>query len=194
MLDAIREDRDLAALEAYKFADASRALYDFAWDEFCSFYVEMAKGRLQNPQTKPVAQRVLAHPELKSTYAPTLRTAALRSWRPEQREFGTRARVWDRDRVVLIGNARVWQDDNVVSGDTITIYLSQDRSVVQGGRQERVKAVFYPREDGKKDGQPRRENPGGDHGRDRIGGVVEAIDEIEEDSQKDDSKNGDQEG
>jgi lipopolysaccharide export system protein LptA len=56
-------------------------------------------------------------------------------------------------RVVLIGNARVWQDDNVVSGDTITIFLSQDRSVVQGGQQERVKAVFYPRDD-KKDGAP----------------------------------------
>jgi lipopolysaccharide export system protein LptA len=50
-------------------------------------------------------------------------------------------------RVVLIGNARVWQDDNVVTGDTITIFLSQDRSVVQGGKQERVKAVFYPREE-----------------------------------------------
>ena len=54
-------------------------------------------------------------------------------------------------RVVLIGNARVWQDENVVSGDTITIFLSQDRSVVQGGRQERVKAVFFPRDE-KKDG------------------------------------------
>ena len=52
-------------------------------------------------------------------------------------------------RVVLIGNARVWQEDNVVSGDTITIFLTQDRSVVQGGRQERVKAVFYPRDDTK---------------------------------------------
>jgi lipopolysaccharide export system protein LptA len=49
-------------------------------------------------------------------------------------------------RVTLSGNARVWQEENVVSGDTITIYLSQDRSVVQGGKQERVKAVFYPRE------------------------------------------------
>jgi lipopolysaccharide export system protein LptA len=54
---------------------------------------------------------------------------------------------------VLSGNARVWQDENVVSGDTITIFLAQDRSVVQGGRQERVKAVFYPRDE-KKDGQP----------------------------------------
>jgi lipopolysaccharide export system protein LptA len=56
-------------------------------------------------------------------------------------------------RVVLIGNARVWQDENVVSGDTITIFLSQDRSVVQGGQQERVKAVFFPRDE-KKGPQP----------------------------------------
>jgi lipopolysaccharide export system protein LptA len=65
-----------------------------------------------------------------------------------------RAEYYDLEqRVVLIGNARVWQEENVVSGDTITIFLSQDRSVVQGGRQERVKAVFYPRDE-KKDGQP----------------------------------------
>ncbi|HEY3098940.1 MAG TPA: lipopolysaccharide transport periplasmic protein LptA [Methylomirabilota bacterium] len=56
-------------------------------------------------------------------------------------------------RVVLLGNARVWQEDNVVSGEAITIFLSQDRSVVQGGRQERVKAVFYQKEDKAKDGE-----------------------------------------
>jgi lipopolysaccharide export system protein LptA len=61
-------------------------------------------------------------------------------------------------RMVLIGNARVWQEDNVVSGETITIFLSQDRSVVQGGKQERVKAVFYPKEE-KKDGQTGQTTP-----------------------------------
>jgi lipopolysaccharide export system protein LptA len=47
----------------------------------------------------------------------------------------------------------VWQEDNVVSGESIAIYLSQDRSVVEGGKQERVKAIFYPRDakDDKKD-------------------------------------------
>jgi len=69
-----------------------------------------------------------------------------------------RAEYYDLEqRVVLLGNARVWQEDNVVSGETITMFLSQDRSVVQGGRQERVKAVFYPKDDKprdeKKDGQ-----------------------------------------
>ncbi len=49
------------ALERYHYADAARALYDFAWDEFCSFYVEIAKYRLQDEATRPAAQRVLAH-------------------------------------------------------------------------------------------------------------------------------------
>ena len=38
-----------------------------------------------------LAQVVLAHPEWKAAYGPTLRTAALRSFLPEMRDFGTRA-------------------------------------------------------------------------------------------------------
>jgi len=57
-----------------------------------------------------------------------------------------RAEYYDAEqRVLLIGNARVWRDDNVVTGERITLYLSEDRSVVEGGKQERVKAVFYPK-------------------------------------------------
>ena len=66
-----------------------------------------------------------------------------------------RAEYFDLDqRVVLIGNARVWQDDNVVSGDTITIWVAQDRTIVEGGKKERVKGVFYSQKDEKQDGQP----------------------------------------
>jgi len=49
------------ALAGYKYADAARLLYEFSWDEFCSFYVEMVKGRLQQEASRPVAQRVLSH-------------------------------------------------------------------------------------------------------------------------------------
>ena len=49
------------ALESYRYAEAARTLYDFAWDEFCSFYVEMLKQRLGDPATRAVAQRLLAH-------------------------------------------------------------------------------------------------------------------------------------
>ena len=50
-----------AALKTYHYADATKALYDFAWDDFCSFYVEITKARMSDPAEKFVAQRVLAH-------------------------------------------------------------------------------------------------------------------------------------
>jgi lipopolysaccharide export system protein LptA len=55
-------------------------------------------------------------------------------------------------RVELLGNARVWEADNVVTGEKITLYLNQERSVVEGAGPERVKAVFQPRDDSGKDG------------------------------------------
>ena len=48
-----------AALEAFRFAEVAKLLYDFAWGEFCDWYVEMAKGRLADPETRPLVQRVL---------------------------------------------------------------------------------------------------------------------------------------
>jgi len=60
-----------------------------------------------------------------------------------------RAEYYDAEqRVVLVGDARVWQEENVVTGERITIFLAEDRSVVEGGKQERVKAVFYPKREG----------------------------------------------
>ncbi|MCH2114049.1 MAG: valine--tRNA ligase [Pirellulales bacterium] len=49
------------ALGEYRFADAARELYSFAWDDFCSFYVEITKARFAVPQQRAVAQRILAH-------------------------------------------------------------------------------------------------------------------------------------
>ena len=48
------------ALGEYRYADAAKTLYSFAWDEFCSFFIEILKDRLQDDATRPVAQRVLA--------------------------------------------------------------------------------------------------------------------------------------
>src|SRR5205814_3746076 len=46
-------------LENYEFSDAARTLYDFAWSEFCDWYVEMSKERLKEPAGRAQAQRVL---------------------------------------------------------------------------------------------------------------------------------------
>lgn len=49
-----------ASIEKYGYAEASRELYDFAWDEFCSFYIEMLKERLDDDSQRGHAQRMLA--------------------------------------------------------------------------------------------------------------------------------------
>jgi len=48
-------------LERFRYAEAATTLYKFAWDEFCSFYAEMAKRRWDDPPSRTVAQRVFAH-------------------------------------------------------------------------------------------------------------------------------------
>jgi valyl-tRNA synthetase len=48
-------------IEHYKYAECSRMLYDFAWDEFCSFYVEIAKPRLSDESQRATTQAVVAH-------------------------------------------------------------------------------------------------------------------------------------
>jgi valyl-tRNA synthetase len=44
-LDEVRAEAD-AAFESYEFSRACEALYHFAWDEFCDWYVELAKVQL----------------------------------------------------------------------------------------------------------------------------------------------------
>jgi len=41
-----------AALTRYRFADAVGTLYRFMWDEYCSWYIEMTKSRLQSGATR----------------------------------------------------------------------------------------------------------------------------------------------
>ncbi|NOY13107.1 MAG: lipopolysaccharide transport periplasmic protein LptA [Deltaproteobacteria bacterium] len=46
--------------------------------------------------------------------------------------------------LVLYGHAKVHQGQNLVSGDEITVYLRENRSVVKSGDGRRVKAVLFP--------------------------------------------------
>jgi valyl-tRNA synthetase len=49
----------LAELDAYNLDDAGRALYSFVWNEFCDWYLEISKARLQGDD-RATAQAVLA--------------------------------------------------------------------------------------------------------------------------------------
>ena len=47
------------AIDEYRFAEAARVLYAFAWDEFCSAYLELCKPRLADAASRTQAQAML---------------------------------------------------------------------------------------------------------------------------------------
>lgn len=49
-------------LDNYGLGEAGKGLYEFIWGEFCDWYIELVKSRLQgdNPASKKVAQQTLA--------------------------------------------------------------------------------------------------------------------------------------
>lgn len=53
-------------------------------------------------------------------------------------------------KVYLTGHAKAWQDNNMVTGEAITLYLDQGKSIVDRSQKpgERVKAFFYPGSEG----------------------------------------------
>jgi len=58
-------DRMTSEFESFRFCDAAHTIYEFTWDEFCAWYVELTKFRLrredENPRDAAVARRVLAY-------------------------------------------------------------------------------------------------------------------------------------
>lgn len=60
---------------------------------------------------------------------------------------GNQAEYFSEERkVVLTGDTKVWQGNNLVTGDTFTMYLDEGKSIVERNSKkgERVKAFFYP--------------------------------------------------
>ena len=45
--------------------------------------------------------------------------------------------------IILTGEPRIWRNRDFLTGKRIIYYLDENRSVVEGGRKERVNAIFY---------------------------------------------------
>ena len=48
------------SLERFKYSEPLAELYRFFWNDFCDWYLEWAKPRMQDERKKPIAQNVLA--------------------------------------------------------------------------------------------------------------------------------------
>ncbi|MHC4527438.1 MAG: class I tRNA ligase family protein, partial [Planctomycetota bacterium] len=53
-------DQVTGQLDEFKFSEPLAQLYRFFWNDFCDWYLEWCKPRMQNEQQRPVAQNVLA--------------------------------------------------------------------------------------------------------------------------------------
>jgi len=49
-----------ASLDKFKYSEPLNQLYRFFWNDFCDWYLEWVKPRMQDEQKKPIAQNVLA--------------------------------------------------------------------------------------------------------------------------------------
>ena len=48
------------SVEAFKFSEPMMSLYRFFWNDFCDWYLEWAKFRMQQDEQRPITQNVLA--------------------------------------------------------------------------------------------------------------------------------------
>ena len=51
------------------------------------------------------------------------------------------------EKIILTGNPKVKQGQDFVEGAKITVFIRENRSIVEGSKDKKVKAVFYPRGD-----------------------------------------------
>jgi lipopolysaccharide export system protein LptA len=59
---------------------------------------------------------------------------------------GNRAVLNNREqKIVLTEQPKVWQGKDMVSGEKITIFLKEDKSIVEGGSGRRVEVILYPK-------------------------------------------------
>jgi len=49
------------ALEDYSFGDAGRQIYEFLWDEYADWYIEISKTRMKDPKSAQQARKVLVY-------------------------------------------------------------------------------------------------------------------------------------
>ncbi|QDV25423.1 valine--tRNA ligase [Aureliella helgolandensis] len=136
------------ALEGYHHSEAARIAYDFAWDEFCSYYVEMAKPRLADPAQRAATQQVLAHTldQLLRILHPVIPFITEAIWQ-ELAKFGTQRSLDSSTETCRWLMQSSWPQPNAEYQDrTIEAQFAKFASVLGAVREIRSRQNIAPKE------------------------------------------------
>ena len=86
------------AIDEYRFAEAARLLYAFAWDEFCSAYLELCKPRLADPAQcdRARAMLLLGLDTILRLLHPMMPFVTEEIWQHLHAAAGSRRMPWDK--------------------------------------------------------------------------------------------------
>ncbi len=98
------------SIEEYHFAEAARILYSFAWDEFCSAYLELCKPRLQDATQRQQACRMLllGLDTILRLLHPIMPFVTEEIWQHLSQEYGSRTTPWDQQPIPAAIMVAAW--------------------------------------------------------------------------------------
>ncbi|MFI3171921.1 MAG: valine--tRNA ligase [Eubacteriales bacterium] len=143
-------------MDKFELGIAVQKVYDFIWDEFCDWYIELSKPRIYNAENDPEAANVtlwtlktvlgdalkLLHPfmpfiseEIFSVLNPEVESLMISTWPEytEDKNFPVMERVVDRCKEAIRGVRNVRAEMNVPVKKKVTVYIvSEEKSVREG--------------------------------------------------------------
>ena len=133
----IREATD--HMEAYELGIAVQKVYDFIWDEFCDWYIEMVKPRLYNKEEADATSRIAALWTLKTVLLDALKL--LHPYMPFVTEeiFCT---LQNEEESIMISSWPVYREDRCFSEEVASIETMKE--AVRGIRNVRAEMNVAP--------------------------------------------------
>jgi len=137
-----------AAIDGYHFAEAARLLYGFAWDEYCSAYLELCKSRLSDPAQRDSARAMLllGLDTILRLLHPIMPFVTEEIWQHLREAAGSRRLPWDKGPVAESVMVAQWPTPSAGWQDAETeARFGSFLAVVGGIREIRARQNVPPR-------------------------------------------------
>ena len=136
------------AIDGYHFAEAARVLYAFAWDEYCSAYLELCKSRLADPEHRDGARRMLllGLDTILRLLHPIMPFVTEEIWQHLGRAVADRRSPWDSESVASAVMIASWPTPSAAWRDAVTEErFNTFLAVVSGIREIRARQNVPPK-------------------------------------------------